>query len=107
LHKADQHSSKYFSLNKKESAGLRRLLHFHKVHFKNNQGSNHDEGCKLLSYFEDGVCSCMDYLLMWPLESVRSQQVSMQGSTKDGCARQQEEEDVWHEKTQRDSLPLL
>ncbi len=44
---------------------------------------------------------------MWPLESVRSQQVSMQGSTKDGCARQQEEEDVWHEKTQRDSLPLL
>jgi hypothetical protein len=33
----------------------------------------------------------------------------MKGSTKDGCARQEEEEeeDVWHEKTQRDALPLL
>ncbi len=30
---------------------------------------------------------------MWPLESVRSQQASMQGSTKDGCARQEEEEE--------------
>ncbi len=49
-------------------------------------------------------------LVMWPLESVRSQQVSMQGSTKDGCARQEEEEEEEEDvcgmkKHKRDALP--
>jgi hypothetical protein len=86
------------------------MPHFHKVHFKNNRESNHGEGCKLLSYFEDGICSCMDYWLMWPLESVRSQQASMQGSTKDGCAREEEEEeeeDVWHEKNTKRCFTIV
>jgi hypothetical protein len=33
----------------KKSAGLQRLPHFYKVHFKDSWESNHVEGCQLLS----------------------------------------------------------
>ncbi len=47
--RAYQHSSWYSSLNMKKSAGLQRLPHFYKVHFKDSWESNHVEGCQLLS----------------------------------------------------------
>jgi hypothetical protein len=46
---AHQHSSWYSSLNKKKSAGLWRLPHFHKVHLKNNWEIDHGEGSQSLS----------------------------------------------------------
>jgi hypothetical protein len=36
-------------LNKEKLAGLGRLPHFHKVHFKNSSETNHGEGCQSLS----------------------------------------------------------
>jgi len=52
----------YSTPNRKNSTGLRRLSHLHKVHFKKRQESNHGEGCQFcFHHLEDGVCSCMDY----------------------------------------------
>ncbi len=44
-----QHSSWYSSSNKKKSAGLQRLPHFHKVHFKNSWKIHRSERCQSLS----------------------------------------------------------
>ncbi len=55
--------------NNKKSAGLWRLLHVEKVHFKSSWESNHGEGSQsvssLLTRLEDGVC--LHGLLVMPL----------------------------------------
>jgi len=62
---AHQHSSWYYSPNKKKSAGLWRLPHFHKVHFKNSWESNHGAGCQSLSSLQRLCLFLHELLVIW------------------------------------------